>query len=702
MNPSADPGGRTVLASFPEGEVGCGEISEAELERARHALAYLTEKLGNEAMRALLSRDLDATTTRTEEWLAASDGTWQSRSVELIVAGPSATEFHDWYQAMVSDGRESVMRAGHPEHFLSHPQPEFIEVIENVGETDLPWRIFYHALAEDDPSFPSEWDRDFPVRFGAEILNPLGSRIGFTMHQSRDAGDGMHLRLTTHLPAAVPNEVVRRHLRHFAIEFTNWTRVANQELHNRRSRAATPTRRAGVSVTYTSINPYDEQPLASYENHSADQIEGALTQAHGGYQADWRCRSHADRGAILRRAGALLRDRSEHFARLATLEMGKLLREAREEVFVSADIFEYYAEHAETLLEDRSIPTPHGESIVQSLPLGVIFAIEPWNYPYYQVARVAAPNLMAGNTVIVKHAPGVPQCALAIEALFRDAGAPDGVYSNVFASDQQAADVIADRRVRGVALTGSERAGQAVAAQAGKALKKSTMELGGSDAFIVLDDADLDEAVRLAMQGRLQNTGQACAGAKRFIVHQALAEDFVDGFTAEMARLTPGDPLQAQNSLGPLSSRSALERALEQIENAVRAGAELVIGGARPDRPGFFLEPTVLTHVDRGNPAFYQEFFAPVAMIFPVANDDDAIAVANDSPYGLGGSVITRDIARGKRLAQQLDTGMVFINSTVVSVPELPFGGVKNSGFGRELSDLGIGEFVNKKLILVA
>ena len=453
-------------------------------------------------------------------------------------------------------------------------------------------------------------------------------------------------------------------------------------------------------MTYISTNPYDEQQLATYENHSPDDVEDMITAAEQTFRADWGQRPHAERAAVLKEAAARLRHGAGDYARLATLEMGKLLQEARDEVAISADILDYYAEHGETLLAERAIPWGAGTATLQSLPLGVIFAIEPWNYPYFQVTRVAAPNLMAGNTVIVKPAPGVPQCALAFEQLLLDAGAPAGTYTNLFASNNQAAAVIADRRVRGVALTGSDSTGSVVAAKAGKALKKSTMELGGSDAFIVLDDADLGEAVRLAMLGRMQNTGQACAGAKRFIVHERVVDAFNEAFATEMSKLTPGDPFENTTTLGPLSSRKALNRVNEQIAAAVARGAELLLGGQQIDRPGFFLEPTLLTGVERSNPAYSQEFFAPVGMIFAVADEDEAVEVANDSPYGLGGSVITSDIKRGKRIADRLDTGMVYINSTVVAAPELPFGGVKNSGYGRELADLGIKEFVNQKLIL--
>ena len=343
-----------------------------------------------------------------------------------------------------------------------------------------------------------------------------------------------------------------------------------------------------------------------------------------------------------------------------------------------------------------------GEAVVENAPLGVLFCIEPWNFPYYQLARVAGPNLMLGNTLIVKHAPNVPQCALAFEKLFLEAGAPKGTYTNVFLSNDQAAEVIADPRIKGVALTGSERAGSAVAAEAGKALKKSTMELGGADAFIVLGDADMDKAIEWATFGRMNNAGQCCVAAKRFILEETIADEFVNRFKAALAKFVPGDPTDPKTTLAPLCTERALTLVESQIESAVKGGATVLLGGKRVDRPGYFLEPTILTNIKPENPVFHQEFFAPVALIFRVKNDDEAVKLANDSPYGLGGSVITKDIERGKRIARQIDTGMVFINQATWTAPDLPFGGVKNSGYGRELSDLGIGEFVNKKLIRVA
>jgi succinate-semialdehyde dehydrogenase / glutarate-semialdehyde dehydrogenase len=455
-------------------------------------------------------------------------------------------------------------------------------------------------------------------------------------------------------------------------------------------------------MLYQTINPFTEELVQTFPQHKDEDIESIIVKAERTYADDWSRRSIAARKAVIKKAASILRERSDEFARLATLEMGKLFREGKSEVALSADILEYFADNAEVFLAPEKLAVKRGEAVIESAPLGVLFCIEPWNFPYYQLARVAGPNLMLGNTVICKHAPNVPQCALAFEKLFLDAGAPAGMWSNVFITNEQSAKVIADRRIRGVALTGSERAGSAVAAEAGQALKKSTMELGGSDPFIVLDDADLDIAVKLAVSGRMVNTGETCIAAKRFIIPESIADAFLTRFKSEFEKLKPGDPMEAETSLGPLCTEGALNNVLKQIDTAINGGAKIVVGGKKLDRRGFFLEPTILTDVRPDNPVYYQEFFAPVAMVFRVKNENEAVELANDSPYGLGATVITRDIERGKRIARKVDSGMVFINERTTTAPELPFGGVKNSGYGRELSHLGIGEFVNKKLIRVA
>ena len=455
-------------------------------------------------------------------------------------------------------------------------------------------------------------------------------------------------------------------------------------------------------MAYQSTNPYTGKVEKTFDDISAAQLEEKLQRADACFQSDWRERSFAARAVILKSAAALMRERAQAFAELITLEMGKLIPQSLGEVALSAAILDYYADNAEKFLETEQLATPRGQAMVESSPIGVLFGVEPWNYPYYQIARFAAPNLMAGNVVMVKHASSVPQCALAFEQLLQEAGAPDGAYTNLFISKDQVAQMIEDPRIRGVALTGSEGAGAIVAAQAGKHLKKTTLELGGSDAFIVLEDADLDKAVKHAVSGRMGNSGQACTASKRFIVVDALADRFLEKFQAALDQFKPGDPMDKATTLAPLSSAQALENLLKQVDGAVEHGARVVVGGKRIDgHTGAFMQPTVITDIREDNPAFKEEFFGPVALFFRVADEDAAVALANDSPFGLGGSVFTQDIERGKRVARKIDTGMMFINSSAVSSPELPFGGVKNSGYGRELSGAGIQEFVNKKLIRV-
>jgi succinate-semialdehyde dehydrogenase/glutarate-semialdehyde dehydrogenase len=469
-----------------------------------------------------------------------------------------------------------------------------------------------------------------------------------------------------------------------------------------KANALNHTLERGMLVTYQTINPLTEELVRTFRSHTDAELAAIIAKAEDTFQNDWSHRSLVARKAIVNKAASILRRNRDEFAKLVTLEMGKLFHEAQAEVDLSADILDYYADHANQFLAPQKLKVTEGEAIVESAPLGVIFCVEPWNFPYYQLARVAGPNLMLGNTLIVKHAPNVPQCALAFEKLFLDAGAPLGAYSNVFLSNEQAAKAIADTRIRGVALTGSERAGEAVASEAGKALKKSTMELGGSDAFIVLDDADMDTAVKWGVWGRMNNTGECCVAAKRFILHEKIADVFLDRFKEELEKLVPGDPMDPNTTLGPLCTESALRLIQTQIDSAVEGGAKVLLGGKRIPRHGYFIEPTILTGITPGNPVYHQEIFAPVALVFRVNDEDEAIRLANDCPYGLGGSIITQNIDRGKRIARQIDTGMVFINEATWTAPDLPFGGVKNSGYGRELAELGIGEFVNKKLIRVA
>jgi succinate-semialdehyde dehydrogenase/glutarate-semialdehyde dehydrogenase len=454
-------------------------------------------------------------------------------------------------------------------------------------------------------------------------------------------------------------------------------------------------------MTYQSVNPYDGQILKVFKELTDKELNTSLATAAACFET-WRKKSYTERAVIVAKAASIMHERVDEFARPATLEMGKRINEARGEVEFSSQILAYYAKNAERFLAPVKLHPTLGEAHMESSPIGVIFGVEPWNFPFYQLARVAGPHLMAGNVLMVKHAGIVPQCAIAFEKLWIDAGAPPGLYTNLLISHEQSDRVVDDPRIKGVALTGSVAAGKSIAARAGKNLKISSMELGGSDAFIVLEDADLEHTVKWAVWGRMYNAGQTCCAAKRFIVVDKLADKFLEMFQAALKTLKPGDPMDEKTTLGPLSSESALIDLLKQVDGAVAKGAKIVMGGKRIDRPGSFMEPTILTNVAPDNPAFRDEFFGPVALFFRVKDEDAAIALANDSDFGLGGSVFTKDIARGRRVASRVETGMMFINNISWSDAELPFGGIKNSGYGRELGDMGIQEFVNKKLVRVA
>lgn len=451
-------------------------------------------------------------------------------------------------------------------------------------------------------------------------------------------------------------------------------------------------------MTYQSVNPNTGKVLKSFEHLSNAQLDKSLAAAAHCFQS-WKKKTYAERAAIVNKAAALLHAHVDDFAVLETKEMGKRIDEARGEVKFSGDILAYYAEHAEAFLAPTPLHPKVGEAHMESSPMGVLFCVEPWNFPYYQLARVAGPQLMAGNVLVVKHAGCVPQCAIAFEKLMIDAGAPVGAYTNLLISHEQSNRVIDDPRIKGVALTGSVAAGRVVAARAGQNLKKSSMELGGSDAFIVLEDADLDQTVPWAVWGRMYNAGQTCCAAKRFIVLDAIADAFLAKFKAVLEGLAPGDPMDEKTTQGPMSTEAALVQLLAQVDAAVKGGAKLLMGGKRMERPGAFMQATILTDIAPGNPAFRDEFFGPVVSFYRVKDEAEAIALANDSDYGLGGSVWTKDEARGKRVASQVDTGMMFVNNLNWLDAELPFGGIKDSGYGRELGNMGIQEFVNKKLV---
>ena len=451
---------------------------------------------------------------------------------------------------------------------------------------------------------------------------------------------------------------------------------------------------------YATVNPYTGETEAEFPFLPTEEVDGVVETAHAAF-LEWRRRPVEDRAAVVRRAAELMLERTDEFAALITKEMGKRIKEAAGEVELAASILDYYAEKGPGFLAPRPIDVMKGEAVVVNEPVGVLLAIEPWNYPLYQVVRVAGPNLVLGNTIVLKHAELNPQCALAIEQLFRDAGAPEGVYTNVFLRIADVERVIAHRHVQGVTLTGSERAGSSVASLAGRHLKKSVLELGGSDPFIVLDAADMGRTVKAATMGRMANTGQACIAAKRLIVLDEVYDDFVAGLQQAFSTFSPGDPSDPSTTLAPLSSEQAAEDLHAQIQDAIDKGATVITSGGRPDLPGAFVEPTILTDVTPEMRAYSEELFGPAAVVYKVSNEDEAIELANSTTYGLGAAVFSSDLDKARSVADRLEAGMVFVNQPTGSSPELPFGGVKRSGYGRELSELGMFEFANRKLTRV-
>ncbi len=454
-------------------------------------------------------------------------------------------------------------------------------------------------------------------------------------------------------------------------------------------------------MAYKTVNPYTNETTATFPDLKDTELSACLDRAQSTYE-NWSTTSFADRRTIVKKAAQLLREQTDDYARLLTLEMGKLFRESQAEVELSASILDYYADHAEEFLAPQKVDDLAGrgdQAMIISQPMGIVLAIEPWNFPYYQLARVVGPQFMAGNAVMVKHASNVPQSAAAFERLFLSAGAPEGLYTNLYATHEQLERLIDDPRIVGVALTGSEGAGAKIAARAGMNLKKTTMELGGSDAFIVLSDADMDQAVKWAVWGRMNNGGQCCVASKRIIVMDDIADEFLSRFQQALEKMRPGDPMDDATEVPPMSSQAAADQLRKQVEEAVQHGAKALKAGPVPPAQGAFMQTTILTDLKPDNPVYHQELFGPVAMFFRVSDEDEAIKIANDSPFGLGGSVFTRDTAHGAEVAARIETGMVFINHPTWTRADLPFGGIKRSGYGRELSSLGIQEFVNKKLI---
>lgn len=450
---------------------------------------------------------------------------------------------------------------------------------------------------------------------------------------------------------------------------------------------------------YKVTNPATGEVESVYPNATDSEIENAALRAHSA-RSPLKAMSPADRSALLYRVADLHDERREELASIITREIGKPIVQARGEVDIVVSIYRYYAKNGPEFLREESIDAAAGgRAVVRKEPLGVLLGIMPWNFPYYQVARFAAPNLMLGNPVLLKHAPQCPESALAIERIFHDAGAPQGAYVNLFASNEQVAALIADPRIQGVSLTGSERAGAAVAAAAGAELKKVVLELGGSDPFIVLDGGNLDEVVKLAVESRMFNAGQACNAAKRFIVVDEIYDDFVSGFVAAIAALEPGNPAEESTSLGPLSSVAAAEGLQVQVDRAVLQGATVLLDGGRQEGPGAYFKPIVLADVTETMDVYHQELFGPVAMVFRVRDEDEAVRVANGTPFGLGASVHAMDQTRAASVADRIEAGMVHINEAGGSSAEMPFGGIKRSGVGRELGRYGMDEFVNRKLV---
>src|SRR6478672_8830437 len=453
--------------------------------------------------------------------------------------------------------------------------------------------------------------------------------------------------------------------------------------------------------TVASVSPLSGELLREFEQHSDDAVESKIALAATAFR-EYRKIPFAQRAAWMLRAAEILESEKDMFGRLMTQKMGKTLKSAVQEAEKSAFGCRYYAENAERFLADEEAKTNAARSFIRYQPIGPVLAVMPWNFPFWQVFRFAAPALMAGNVGLLKHASNVPQCALAIEDVFRRAGFAEGMFQTLLVGSGKVKRIIEDDRVRAVTLTGSSAAGSHVASAAGKVIKKTVLELGGSDPFVVMPSADLDTAVRTAVKARTINNGQSCIAAKRFIVHESIADEFERRYVEGFRALKVGDPMDPATDVGPLANENQVLTIGEQVKQSVAAGARLLTGGKRIDRPGFWYEPTVLTNVTPDSPAYHDEVFGPVAILFRVRNVDEAIRVANDSPFGLGASAWTNDPGERKRFVEEIEAGMVFINAMVASDPRVPFGGVKQSGYGRELCVQGIREFVNTKTVWVA
>lgn len=456
-------------------------------------------------------------------------------------------------------------------------------------------------------------------------------------------------------------------------------------------------------MAYKTVNPYTEETVAEFADLTPDELETKLATAHAAF-LEWRDKPVSERVEVLAKVAELLKANREDYAKTLTLEMGKIKAEAEGEVDLCIGMLEYYVEHGPALLLPKYIAAKgFGDRDVQIVnePMGVILAVEPWNFPYYQVIRITAPQLTAGNVVVLKHASNVPQCAARMEQLFRDAGAPEGLLTNLYLPHNLTETVVSDPRVRGVALTGSEKAGALVAGLAAKYLKKSTLELGGADAFVVLDDADVDQAAKWAAYGRNWNAGQVCVSSKRLIVVDAVYDRFLEVYREAVKNFVAGDPNDPATTLAPMCDVKSRDHLQALVDHAVEQGATAELLGNPVPEHGAFFQPVLLTNVAEDSDAFHTEFFGPVAQLYRAKDEEDAIRIANDSPFGLGGSVFSQNRQHARLMAERLDTGMVSINHPTIVAADIPFGGVKNSGYGHELTELGLKEFVNQKVIAV-
>ncbi len=453
-------------------------------------------------------------------------------------------------------------------------------------------------------------------------------------------------------------------------------------------------------ATIQSINPYTEEIEISFESHSPAAIQQFLEDAEQCFQ-QWRWTSMAERKKVALGVANAMRQNLDQYAELITREMGKPLKESIIEVRYSANIFEYYAQHAEQFLQAYDVATEKGTAYVVSEPIGVLLGVMPWNFPFSQIARFVAPNIMAGNTIIMKTASNIPRCGKAFDEMFAAANAPKGLYQNILIAGKEVGQIIENPIIKGVSLTGSDAAGASVAEIAGKHIKKSVLELGGSDPMLVLEDADMEKVMSGTINGRLRNAGQACTSSKRIIVHESIYDNYKKRLIDYIESMKVGNPMEEDTQMGPVSSKAALETLIDQIEQSKNKGVEVCIGGKKLYDKGYFLAPTVLENIKPGSPAYDEEIFGPVVCLFKFSEIEDAIKLANDTSYGLGASIYTEDLEKAQAIARKIESGMVYINKQVSSSEELPFGGTKKSGYGRELSKAGIEEFVNKKLIFM-